>query len=333
MPVINKEIDIKSFNHLIETSQTANVFQTLAMYKFWEGLDNHEPFIYSAFDNDGDLSVVLSGVILKEGNSIKGKLTKRAIIFGGPLLSQKAGTADALLEVLNEVENDLKSKAIYIETRNLVDFSVYRNIFEKAGWQYKPHLNFHVDCTDEAIMRKNMSKSKMRQIKKSLKTGAEIIVADNLEHIKSFYEILDNLYKTKVKTPLPDFSFFKRFFESGIGKYLLIRYESKIIGGIMCPILKDKVIYEWYVCGIDGEINDIYPSILATWAAMDYANKNNIPRFDFMGAGSPDKDYGVREFKSKFGGEQVEHGRFFKVFNPLLYNVGKTGVKILKSIK
>jgi lipid II:glycine glycyltransferase (peptidoglycan interpeptide bridge formation enzyme) len=93
------------------------------------------------------------------------------------------------------------------------------------------------------------------------------------------------------------------------------------------------VIYEWYVCGTDGEIKDVYPSILATWAAMDYANQNNIPRFDFMGAGSPDKDYGVREFKSKFGGEEVEHGRFFKVFNPLLFNVGKTGVKILKSIK
>jgi len=39
----------------------------------------------------------------------------------------------------------------------------------------------------------------------------------------------------------------------------------------VCPILQRKVIYEWYVCGLDREIKDVYPSILATWAAIDYA--------------------------------------------------------------
>ena len=63
---------------------------------------------------------------------------------------------------------------------------------------------------------------------------------------------------------------------------------------------------------------------------MDYGMKNNLPRFDFMGAGKPDEDYGVREFKSKFGGELVEHGRFLNVLQPLLYSVGKTAIKILK---
>ena len=51
--------------------------------------------------------------------------------------------------------------------------------------------------------------------------------------------------------------------------------------------------------------------------------------FDFMGAGSPDSDYGVREFKSKFGGECVEYGRYIKINKPVLYHAGRIGLKVL----
>ena len=51
-----------------------------------------------------------------------------------------------------------------------------------------------------------------------------------------------------------------------------------------------------------------------------------------MGAGKPDDGYGVRDFKAKFGGQLVEHGRFLHVMNPLLYNIGKLGVKLLKKV-
>jgi len=40
--------------------------------------------------------------------------------------------------------------------------------------------------------------------------------------------------------------------------------------------------------------------------------------------------YGVRDFKSEFGGTMVEHGRFLCVCKPWLYKIGAMGVKILK---
>ena len=51
-----------------------------------------------------------------------------------------------------------------------------------------------------------------------------------------------------------------------------------------------------------------------------------------MGAGTPDAAYGVREFKAKFGGKEVEHGRFICVTKPLLYQIGKFGVWLLKRV-
>jgi len=101
----------------------------------------------------------------------------------------------------------------------------------------------------------------------------------------------------------------------------------------LSPVLPGKVIYEWYICGLDAEFKNVYPSILATWAAIDYANKNNIQMFDFMGVGVPGKDYGVREFKSKFGGEMVNFGRFGRVNNKFLYGITEMGFNLLALLK
>ena len=182
-----------------------------------------------------------------------------------------------------------------------------------------------------------MSSSKLRQVKKGLKEGAEIIDPENLEQVREFYDILSHMYKVKVKKPLPKWSFFKNFYELSkqdkLGIIKLVKYNNRIVGGILSPVLKGKVIYEWYVCGLDTEFKKVYPSVLATWAAIDYANKNNIPVFDFMGVGVPDKHYGVREFKSKFGGEMVNFGRFGRVNNQFLYAITEIGYNILSALK
>jgi lipid II:glycine glycyltransferase (peptidoglycan interpeptide bridge formation enzyme) len=124
-----------------------------------------------------------------------------------------------------------------------------------------------------------------------------------------------------------------QFYRSGGGKFLLVKYEGKIIGGMMCPVFADKAIYEWYVCGLDEKYKEQYPSVMATYAAIESAKQKGIPMFDFMGAGVPDKPYGVRDFKMEFGGAVVKHGRYLCVRKSLLYKIGKWGVKILKSGK
>lgn len=307
-------------------SDTSNFFQTPEVISFFESA-GIETFTQVA-RNEFGVVAVLSGIIQKE-KGVKSNFTSRAIIFGGPIFSPQIEDEE-IVELLENLIAKLKSKVIYIEFRNLNDYSAYKKAFHKSGFEYNPHLNFHLDCEDEVAMRKRMSSSKLRQVKKSMKEGAQVIEAKNINQIEAYYKILEQLYKTKVKTPLHSLDFFITLWLRNTSKFFLIEYEKEIIGGIVAPVFRDKAIYEWFVCGKDGVFKNIYPSILATWAAMDYASKNAIPRFDFMGAGKPDENYGVRDFKSKFGGELVEHGRFLHVTKPFLYEVGKTAVKILK---
>jgi hypothetical protein len=215
----------------------------------------------------------------------------------------------------------------------LFDLSEYKEIFEKNGFKYKEHLNFIVNIESTEENFRKLNDNRQRQVKKSHKSGTEIINPEDIIEVTQFYLILKKLYKERVKKPLPDFSFFESFFnKADLGKYFLVKFEDKVIGGIMCPIFKDK-IYEWYVCGLDTEYKNQAPSVLATWAAIEYATKNGLKYFDFMGAGSPDSDYGVREFKSKFGGELVEYGRFLRINYKMLYGLGKLGLKVLGFLK
>ena len=332
--IINKfnDINIKAWNHLLSRSDFSNVFHTQKAFNFFKSIENCSPSIFACLNEEKEIKVLLLVVFLKEKGLIKGFFSRRAIIFGGPVIDDKDPKLDFFLkETIKYVTKVINNKAIYLEIRNLNNYSKYKQNFEDEQWNYSPHLNFKVACNNIDVY-KNISKSKKRQINKSLNSGAKIIEASNEEQVVDFYQILKKLYLNKIKKPLMPKSFFLNFYRQKIGKYLLIEYKNKIIGGIMCPIFNNDVIYEWYIAGEDRVYKDIYPSVLATWAAIDYANKNNIEYFDFMGAGKPDQDYGVREFKSKFGGELVEFGRFVKILNPMLYNFGKLSLKILSKI-
>ena len=85
--------------------------------------------------------------------------------------------------------------------------------------------------------------------------------------------------------------------------------------------------------GEDGVYPHVFPSCYATYAGIRYAAEHGCARFDMMGAGKPDEAYGVRDFKAKFGGAEVEHGRFLCITKPILYKIGVLGVTLLKKLK
>ena len=87
------------------------------------------------------------------------------------------------------------------------------------------------------------------------------------------------------------------------------------------------------MCGLDRKYKNIYPSSLATYAPIEYAINNNIKYYDFMGAGRPGDNYGVRDFKLKFGGKLYDYGWFEKVHKPIIFEISKLGLNILNRFK
>jgi len=341
-------IDRSEWSRLVQTSATGTWFQTPEAYEFFASMPElFVPFAVgvtgtpesdSGAMNEETLRGVCVGYVTKEKNLIKQFFTRRAIIIGGPALADDA--TDEEVELLMNGVKELTSERmngapIYIETRNFNDYSRWKEAFKNARFGYQPHLNFHVDTSSVEVVEANLGKSRKRDIKTSIRDGAFIIEHPTAEQVREYYAILSNLYKTKVKTPLFPLSFFEALVQHKDGRLLLVALPkedgaSEIIGGTVCVAQEGKCLYEWFVCGRDGEWKSIFPSSYATYAGIRYAAEHGMLRFDMMGAGTPDEAYGVRDFKARFGGKEVEHGRFLCVTKPWLYEIGKVGVKMLK---
>lgn len=314
---------------LVEQSAVATWFQTEEAYCFYASLPAiMRPFVFAVKSGE-QLKGIIAGYITQSDSKIKQYFTRRAIIIGGPLLSDNI-TDEELRQLLHTTSQELAKKAIYIETRNFNDYSQWKQIFEANGFSYKPHLNFHVDTSSMDIVNSHLGKNRKRDIRVSFRDGATIVTNPSLNQVRAYYNILKHLYTTKVKTPLFDWEFFEKLFSLDSSRFLLVEYQEQIIGGTVCVELAGRTLYEWFVCGEDGAYKNIFPSEVATFAGLQYAAEHACCRFDMMGAGTPEEAYGVRDFKARFGGEMVEHGRFILVSNSALYQLGSLGVKLLK---
>lgn len=323
------DIDPQQWQALIDRSPYATWFQTQEAYEFYAALpEEMTPFVY-AIQRDSELRVLIVGYITREKNSIKQYFTRRAIIIGGPVIAANA-TEEDVKKLLYAVNNGLKGRVIYVEMRNFHDYSKWKSVFEANGFAYQPHLNFHVDTTSKEIVDKNLGKSRKRDIRTTIREGVTPVMQPTIEQVREYYQILHTLYTTKVKTPLFSWHFFEQLYHTEHARFILTEYQGRIIGGTVCVELPNRTLYEWFACGEDGVYNHIYPSCYATYLGIQYAAESGCQIFDMMGVGKPDEAYGVRDFKAKFGGELVEYGRFLCIRKPLLYWIGKMGVKWLK---
>ncbi len=325
------QIDRQQWSELVRTSETGTWFQSPEAYDFFASLPAlMKPFVYGV-GNEEKLHAVCVGYVTKEPSPIKQFFTRRAIITGGPCLADDCSNEEVthlLHSLTHSLLHSLTNAPIYIETRNFNDYSRWKSAFIAAGFAYQPHLNFHVDCTDKVQMDSRLSDTRAKQVRRARRAGVEIEEVKQEGEIREWYAILREMYRTKVKTPLWPVAFFIRAHECGAARFLMVKENERIIGGLMM-VEDEKCVYEWFECGRDTEYERLYPSVMATYAGMEYAAAHGITRCDFMGAGEPGVPYGVRDFKARFGGELVEHGRFLYVCKPMLYSIGKLGVKFL----
>ena len=324
------DIDRSQWQALVDRSPVASIFQSPEMHDFYYSLQLYKTAL-CAVEESGILKGLVLCLIQSEGTGLKGRLTARAIINGGPLLDADISTEE-LQALLDTTINMLRRSCVYIETRNLNDYSHWHNTFEVCGFRYSPHYNFHIDTSDPTQVNKRIDKSRRRRIRRATEAGA-VISNDNI-YLPAFYNILAELYHKKIHKPLPPYTLFERLTSMPFARYFFVlNPQGEVIGGQLILILGQRMGYAWYCCGLDREQHDLYPSIMANYAAIRYAADHGFVRYDMMGAGSPKEDYGVRDFKAQFGGTLVEHGRFLHINDKAVYFLGKQALNLLKMIK
>ena len=327
-----KDIVPSKWEALARTSSVATWFQTKEAYDFFDSLSFLEAFAFGVED-DGRLVGVVVGFIQKDGGKLKQYLSRRAIINGGPLLDDNI-TDEELSLLLKTLKSRMSRKCIYVETRNFNDYSRWRSVFEGCGFSYEPHYDVIVETSTMELVNDRLDRNRRRNIKKANENGLVIDQSVSDGDLFQFYQMLVELYRSKVKTPLWPFEFFQKLKNLESAHFFMAKdSEGKLIGGLVCVALESRVVHALFACGDDQNHKALSPSVMVNYAGICYAAEHGFSQFDFMGAGKPDDGgYGVRDFKLKFGGELLELGRFVHVCNRLLFAVGKCGVKIMKKL-
>lgn len=330
---INEFVDRSKWSKLVEKSPFSTPFQTPPFLDCLNSTPHHQGLVL-AIEGEDQSYQALCVVDRVSENGIQFFFSRRAIIYGGPLLSDD-NQGEALAILLVNIRKEFHQKAIYIEIRNFKDYSVYTSVFAELNWKYVPWLNIRkkLDFSDKNNLLASFKYNRRREIGLALKSGLTYGESKNKEDLTSVYRILQDLYTKRTGLPLPSFHFFEDLFRSGLMRLFTVTDQGQIVGGSYCLVMPQKAIFTFYYCGMRPYKPKTFPAHLAVLAAMEYGMYNGLKYLDFMGAGNPNEEYGVRNYKLEFGGELVEEGRFLSVENKILYHLGVMAINRRKKFR
>lgn len=339
MHIVNT-LDESVWRDWVLSHPQGNIFHTSEMFQVLAQASGYHPTLWAAVrDEDGSrgtpLALLLPVEVTLMGGPLR-RLTTRAVAYGSILCAPGDEGQAALDALLRAYKRHVGKSCLFTELRNLSNLDACQPVLKDNGFAYAEHLNYLIDLArpTEAIMQ-HIGKRTRKNIRRALRdeqTRVEV-VADRAQ-LQVLYRLLRKTYAA-AQVYLSDISLFEAAFDvlypKGMARFLLVRVGDEYAAGSVELLFKDTV-YGWYG-GLDRAFSSYNPNELLTWHILEWGAENGYRVYDFGGAGSPDEEYGVRDFKAKFGGELVCYGRNTCVHAPGLLRMSTLGYRLCKQLQ
>ncbi|SFM56961.1 lipid II:glycine glycyltransferase FemX [Methanolobus profundi] len=313
MLMITDIFDDTEWDKFVLDHPYGNIFQTSHMAKVYSKATKYETVRLIAKDEgSGKILALVQGSVISEMKGILSSFSSRSVIQGAPLFVDSDQGKKAVQELMVHYNDLMKDKVVYTQIRNMGDTSNCCKMLDAMGYEYEEHLDFliNLDRKEEEIWS-DIQKSRRKGINRAERDGIIVRNVEEREELKLCYDLVLDTYK-RFKIPIADISLFEAVYdalsETGYADFLIAYKNEEVVGTRITLNYKDMV-YDWYAGSRQGV--DYVDEALVWHILKMNAGKYKI--FDFGGAGHPDKPYGVREFKRRFGGEMVNYGRYEKV--------------------
>lgn len=320
----------------VDRNPLGNIFHTPQMFEVLARTKNYRPSLWSAVGESGEPLALLSPVAITLMNGPMRLLSSRAVAYGSALCDTSSEGYAALYQLLMTYRQSVGASLLFTELRHLADQSAIRSLLSECGFEHEGHLNYLIDLRQpkEAIWKKVASRTRS-YIRSGLKRDELTIQEVNTPAaLRDAYELLCKTY-AHARVPLADFSLFQAIYEV-LRPQKMARITSVYINGAPAAtsidLLYKGVVYYWYG-GMDRAFGSFHPSEVLRWHVIEWAWDNGYRLFDFGGAGKPDEQYSVRDFKAKFGGELVDLGRSVCVHAPQLLSLSKRGYELYRGLR
>jgi lipid II:glycine glycyltransferase (peptidoglycan interpeptide bridge formation enzyme) len=252
-------------------------------------------------------------------------------VVSGPVLKEKSDKVlILLLNRLINVAHSEKTRALIIKT----NFTKFKEIFASKGFKHSttaPRFSFNVKLDKkEDELWKQLDKKTRNVIRKAQKEGVTIEKIDNKDDVKKVYELyICRVKERKNQVPIP-YEYFLEIFENVSSKFLVAKYNDKIIAESIFLEYGEKLYY--FNNGSLPEYWKLNANSLLIWEIMkkNAGSKKILNLYGTpSGENKEDPNYSMYKFKSGFGGKLVEEFEYYDmeiskfkqfVFNKILVN-------------
>lgn len=316
------DIDPSKWNTFMVRNDHGSFFHSPEAYKLYNKLGKGG-FI-GLINQNGDVLGICCFCVQSFGPFPFKQFFKRIIINSNILVAE--GNIQLLKIILTELISISKNISIYTEIRNIIA-SEAPEVFQHSGFVFKPHLNIvnYLEY-DEAKMYNLLTPARKRGIKKAMTNNFSFknLKWSSKNEIITGYKLIKETYRI-IKLPVPTIDVF-HFINEDLSEKSRLFFALFDENDEMCVFLTgfifEKTFYGYYV-GSKNENSFLKkrPLDLFYWELMKFLSKAGYSYLNWMGAGSPDKEYGVRDFKKQYGGKLFETGRFIYINRPILYKL------------
>ncbi len=274
------------------------------------------------FDNTGEMRCILPYTILQKSLITMARF-RVGIINVGKVLS-----IDEEKIFLNNVVKYFKSIGIDMiipATPNTI-FRIYPD-----GAIVAPYGTYIINLiNNEDILWNNLHSKHRNVIRNAIKKGVQIKYG--LEYLNMAYDMINKTLKRSKLT----FMSYKNFKKLLLGLDNNVNIFGAFYKGTMqgCAVIPFSLYSAYYLYGgsiskpLTGSMN------LLHWEAIRLFKKRRVKRYDFFGVRkNPEKgskQYGLKMFKERFGGQLVQGYMWKSSFKPVNYAIYSLLVKLLR---
>lgn len=319
-----------------------NIFHTPDMFAVFQQATGYTPTLWAAVEQTAATQQIIALLNPVEVTILGGPLrplTTRAIAYGSLLChtdhSFNHTHQRALNTLLKTYAQRTGQRLLFTELRHLHNVSSLNHVLAQNGYHYSPHLNFLIDLDMPADdVWQNITKNGRKRLRNALNKGVTVETVQTQAQLDDWYTLLQMTYH-RANIPLADKSLFQAVFDrlhpQKMAQFLLAKVDDTYAAASLEMPYKD-IIYSWYA-GFDMDYRRYAPNDVLVWHILEWGANHGYRFYDFGGAGHPDEDYGVRDFKAKYGGALVEFGRHQYNHAPHLLTLSTLGYAAYQKLK
>jgi len=336
LKIVNR-LDEEKWKAFVHNHPQGNVYQTPEMFEVHSLTRGYKPTVWATVDGNEQISALHLPVRITLRGGVLHYFTTRNVNFGSILVQENDEGRQALSLLFQEYNRHVSPVSLFTEVRHVTDPSEFQDVLKKHGYRYERHLNYFVNLDrDPYDILQSYSRTTRRDIRYNIRKD-RIVIKEITEPsmLPLFYEIVKKTY-AHARIPLADISLFEAGYKVLVPKKMArftIAYVDGVPAAAASALMYKSVIYGWYM-GVDRSFRPYYPSEFIIWEMMKWGAEQGFKVFDFGGAGNPDEESGVREFKLKFRGDLIEYGRNTCIHAPFRMNLAvkvyELGRKFLK---